>query len=207
MNNSGFSLIEVLISLAISAIIITAAYLLFTNNQRIYAMQDEMVSIQQTVRPAAEYMGRFIRLAGLDPAGTGNFGFQNATNATTITFTFRFDADRDGDFDTDEQKSFRAQGNQLQEFFEDTGTWEPIAENIEVLNFVYLDRNGAVTNILDEIRTVQMSVIGRSQNTIIRHTDSTTYTNLQGDVILPPQNDNTLRLIFTETIKCRNLGI
>jgi type IV pilus assembly protein PilW len=205
MNNSGFSLIEVLISLAINAIIITAAYLLFTNNQRIYAMQDEMVSIQQTVRPAAEYMGRFIRLAGLDPERTGNFGFQNATNATTITF--RFDEDHDGNLDTNEQKSFRAQGNQLQEFFVDTGTWEPIAENIEALNFVYLDRNGAVTTILDEIRTVQMSVIGRSQNTIIRHTDSTTYTNLQGNVILPPQNDNTLRLIFTETIKCRNLGI
>ena len=205
MNNSGFSLIEVLISLAISAIIITAAYLLFTNNQRIYAMQDEMVSIQQTVRPAAEYMGRFIRLAGLDPVRTGNFGFQNATNATTITFLF--DEDHDGNLDTNEQKSFRAQGNQLQEFFVATGTWEPIAENIEALNFVYLDRNGAVTSILDEIRTVQISVIGRSQNTIIRHTDSTTYTNLQGDVIIPPQNDNTLRLIFTETIKCRNLGI
>mgnify|MGYP001416557962 CR=1 FL=1 len=205
MSNSGFSLIELLVALAVSAIIITAAYLLFTSNQRIYAMQDEMISVQQTIRPAAEYMGRYIRLAGLDPERTGNFGFQNATNATAIAFSF--DEDHDGNLDANEQKSFRAQGNQLQEFIMSSGTWEPIAENIEVLNFVYLDRDGFPTNTPAQIRTVQTSIVGRSRNSIIRYIDSSTYRNLQGDIILPPQNDNVMRLMFTETIQCRNIGM
>jgi type IV pilus assembly protein PilW len=212
MKDSGFTLVELLVALVVGGIIITAAYLLFISNQRTYMMQDEVVSVQQTIRPAAEYMSRYIRIAGLDPEQTGLFGLRNVTNST---IEFSFDRIEDGILGTLEAnaeiKAFRVQNNQLQERDQSTNTWEPIAENVEALNFTYLNRDGNVIadpqlNI-DAIRTIQISIIGRSRNTVVRYTNNNSYINLQGTEILPPQNDNFIRLMFSETVQCRNLGL
>lgn len=212
MKDSGFTLIELLVALVVGGITITAAYMLFISNQRTYMMQDEVVSVQQTIRPAAEYMSRFIRIAGLDPEQTGLFGMRDVTNST-IEFSFdRIDDGIPGTLEANaEIKAFRVQNNQLQEQDQSTGNWEPIAENVEALNFTYLNRDGnniadPASNI-DTIRTVQISIIGRSRNTVVRYTNNNSYTNLQGTEIIPPQNDNFIRLMFSETVQCRNIGL
>jgi len=212
MKDSGFTLVELLVALVVGGIIITAAYLLFISNQRTYMMQDEVVSIQQTIRPAAEYISRFIRIAGLDPEQTGLFGIRNATNST-IEFSFdRIDDGIPGSLEANaEIKAFRVQDNQLQEQDQSTGNWEPIAENVAALNFTYLNGDGNViadpTINIDTIRTIQISIVGRSKNTVLRYINNNSYTNLQGSEIIPPQNDNFIRLMFSETVQCRNLGI
>jgi len=210
MKNEGFSLVELLVALVVGGIIITAAYMLFIGNQRTYLMQDELISIQQTIRPAAEYMGRFIRIAGLDPEQTGLFGLRDTTNSS-IEFSFdRVDDPTTGVLEGNfEIKAFRVQGNQLEE--RSTGDWETIAENIEALNFAYLDRDGNVVadlvNNRGAIRTIQISIVGRSQRPIPRYTNNNAFINLQGTEILPPQNDNFVRMMFSETVQCRNLGL
>lgn len=45
--NSGFSLVELLVAIVVGGIIISAAYMLFISNQRTYIIQDELVNIQQ----------------------------------------------------------------------------------------------------------------------------------------------------------------
>jgi type IV pilus assembly protein PilW len=210
MKNAGFSLVELLVALVVGGIIITAAYMLFIGNQRTYLMQDELISIQQTIRPAAEYMGRFIRIAGLDPEQTGLFGLRDTTNSS-IEFSFdTVDTGLTGVLEPNSEiKAFRVQGNQLEE--RSTGDWETIAENIEALNFAYLDRDGNVVTDLvinrDTIRTIQISIVGRSQRPIPRYTNNNAFINLQGTEILPPQNDNFVRMMFSETVQCRNLGL
>ncbi len=212
MKDSGFTLVELLVALVIGGIIITAAYMMFITNQRTYLMQDEVVSVQQTIRPAVEYMSRLIRIAGLDPEQTGLFGLRDVTNSS-IEFSFdRIDDGVRGTLEaTSEIKAFRAQNNQLQEQDQNTGNWEPIAENVEALNFTYLDRNGNIVADLvlnrDAIRSIQISIVGISRNTIPRYTNDNSYTNLQGTEVIAPQNDNFIRLMFSETIKCRNLGL
>lgn len=212
MKNAGFSLVELLVALVVGGIIITATYMLFISNQRTYLMQDELISIQQNIRPAAEYMGRFIRIAGLDPEQTGLFGLRDTTNSS-IEFSFdRIDEPTTGVLEANfEIKAFRVQGNQLQEQDQTTGNWETIAENVESLNFSYLDRDGNVVADLignrGAIRTIQISIVGRSQRPIPRYTNNSAFMNLQGEEILPPQNDNFVRMMFSETVQCRNLGI
>lgn len=212
MKDSGFSLIELLVAIVIGGIIISAAYMLFISNQRTYIIQDELVSIQQTIRPAAEYISRHIRIAGLDPEQTGLFGITDATNGT-IEFSFdRVDTGlvgvREPAF---EIKEFQVLNGQLQEMDQATNTWETIAENVQALNFVYLNSNGNVianpAANLGAIRTVEISIIGVSRNPVPRHTDTNSYVNLQGNEILPPQNDNFVRMMFSETVQCRNLGL
>jgi len=209
---SGFSLVELLVAIVVGGIIISAAYMLFISNQRTYIIQDELVNIQQTIRPAAEYMGRYIRIAGLDPEQTNNFGITNATNET-IEFSFdRLDSGLVGVFEpTNERKQFRALNGQLQEMDQATNAWVAIAENVEVLNFVYLNSNGnVITNPsanLAAIRTVEISIVGVSRNPVPRYTNTISYVNLQGTEILAPQNDNFVRMMFSETVQCRNLGL
>jgi len=216
MKDSGFSLVELLVAIVIGGIIISAAYMLFISNQRTYIIQDELVSIQQTIRPAAEYISKHIRIAGLDPDQTGLFGIRDATNST---IEFSFDRVNDGLGiplqgvlePTDEIKAFRVLNSELQEMDQATNTWETIAENVEVLNFVYLNSNGNV--IIDPaanqgaIRTVEISIIGVSRNPVPRYTNNNSYVNLQGTEILAPQNDNFVRMMFSETVQCRNLGL
>lgn len=230
MKQQGFTLIEVLVSMAITGIILGSIYSLFISSQRIYTVQDEFVQIQQTVRPTMDFMGETIRLAGLDPLGRNIFGFRDfsgfgdgrSINATRIAFFT--DADHDGALNasSDEQKGFAlnvdvngvalAAGSEdfrLRQFVVETGTWEPIAENIEVLNFVYLDRNNAVianpaVNFRD-IRAVEIALIGRSHRTMPAYVNGETYRNRQDAVILGPQNDNFMRVMVTEFIQCRNV--
>lgn len=112
---------------------------------------------------------------------------------------------------TDEVKEFRALNGQLQEVDQATGTWVDIAENIEILNFVYLNSNGNVianpAANLGAIRTVEISIVGVSRNPVPRYTNTNSFVNLQGTEILPPQNDNFVRMMFSETVQCRNIGL
>jgi hypothetical protein len=87
----------------------------------------------------------------------------------------------------------------------------PVALNIDALNFVYLDNDGITALNLADIRSVQITLVARSGDVVPvlmrKHTDNTIYTNQQGTVILPAQNDNFRRIRLTATVKVRNLGL
>jgi type IV pilus assembly protein PilW len=92
-----------------------------------------------------------------------------------------------------------------------TSGLEPLARNIDVLNFVYLDEQGNVTVNVDDIRTIQVTLVARSGESasgfLFSQTDNNSYLNLQGDEVLPVQRDHFRRLCLSSSIKCRNLGI
>jgi prepilin-type N-terminal cleavage/methylation domain-containing protein len=60
----GLTLIELLISMAISAILIAAIYRTFISQQKTYTVQEQVVDMQQNVRVAINRMMREIRMAG-----------------------------------------------------------------------------------------------------------------------------------------------
>ena len=87
-----------------------------------------------------------------------------------------------------------------------------MAENVDALNFVYLDENDAVLATpvanLAAIRSIQITVVARSDKRDREYTDTAVYQNQNPDgpdVILSAQNDNFRRRLFTAQIKCRNL--
>jgi type IV pilus assembly protein PilW len=87
----------------------------------------------------------------------------------------------------------------------------PVALNIDALNFVYLDNDGITASSLADIRSVQITLVARSGDDVPvlmrKHTDNTIYTNQQGTEILSAQNDNFRRIRLTATVKVRNLGL
>ena len=96
----------------------------------------------------------------------------------------------------------------------------PLALNIEALNFVYLDSagntlnddgNGNVIANIAAIRSVEITLVARSGDVVpvlMRdQIDNTVYTNQQGRILLPAQNDNFRRIRLTAAVKVRNLGL
>ena len=81
-NEQGFTLIEVVIGLAISLILMGVAVSIFNVQRKSYSLQEQVTEMQQNVRATMDMMVREIRMAGYDPTESGFVGI--GTNTTTL---------------------------------------------------------------------------------------------------------------------------
>jgi type IV pilus assembly protein PilW len=83
-----------------------------------------------------------------------------------------------------------------------------MAENIDALNFIYLDQNGSPTANVSEMRSVQITVVARAGRPDLGYSGSGSFQNQQGQTIFtPPSGDNFRRKLLTAEVKCRNLDL
>lgn len=218
---NGFTLIELLIAMAITGIVSAAIFTAFQSQQKSYLTQDNVVEMQQNLRAAMDIMVREIRMAGYDPLQTANAGFVDnlpyhpsvvlPIDANNIAFTVDDNANGSIDDDDDELFAFKVNNNnELQTFRRGAVNWMTVTENIDVLNFVYLDenRNTPVAN-LEDIRSIQVTIVAKTNNEDQKYTDNKIYTNLQGTTVLNKSAtpDHFHRRMLRTEIKCRNMGL
>ncbi|GAB6081230.1 hypothetical protein JCM30471_01440 [Desulfuromonas carbonis] len=79
----GFTLLELLVAVAILGIALVGMYSLYMGMQRTTYNQEEVVDIQQSLRVALDIIGRDIKMAGL-LVPTGTTGIAANSNATTL---------------------------------------------------------------------------------------------------------------------------
>ena len=233
--DKGFTLVELLVAMAIVGVVMAGIYSLSSSQRRSYIAQEQVAGTQQGLRAAMDLMERDIRMAGYDP--TGGAGAKILT-ADIAELKFTIDLNGDGDFvnsspppanDTNEQirYSLTDSGGLGREVW--SGGLQLVTENIDALNFVYLDQRLAdgidndgdgtideydeavmTTPVAEEdknnIRAVQITVVARSDRVDPRYTDTAVYTNQQGIAILGPENDNFRRKLLTAQVYCRNLA-
>jgi len=107
----GFTLVELMISVAISGIILGAIYQMFIGQRRSYSLQNDITEMQQTVRASEHIMVREIRMAGYevpdvdirsDVPGTDftNGEKEAFEEATAQSVAFTSDVDGDGRMET-----------------------------------------------------------------------------------------------------------
>lgn len=177
---SGFSLIELLIALAIFSILSVIIVTFFNSFTRGHTEQMATSDSLQKARGALNYMVEEIKLAGLDPEESGNFNIISAS-ATTLTFDFdtpdpnpavspRFDGVVNlNSGNQAERVTYRFANNRLERLENQglTTTPNPPSTVPEVLvpeidpansGFVYLDENNAPTAVLDNIRIIDLNV-------------------------------------------------
>lgn len=77
--NQGFTLVELLVGLAIFSIIALILMHQLTSGSRHNTEQNAIARAQQGLRAARQLISQDIRLAGLDPERTFRFGFEEAT--------------------------------------------------------------------------------------------------------------------------------
>lgn len=152
----GFTMVELLVAMAITAVVMAAVYSLYKTQQDSYIAQDQVVEMQQNVRASLYQMARDLRMAGFNPQRAPNVGGfltqlpddgsgTTTTNATNIAFTI--DQDSNGVIDVDandEQIAYRLDNatGALQKFRVSDDTWQTVANNISAVDFVYLDPSG-----------------------------------------------------------------
>jgi type IV pilus assembly protein PilW len=255
-NQKGFTLVELLVVLALSSIVTAAVYKSFTAQQQVYIVQDQVAGMQQDIRASLEVMMKEIRMAGYDPQGTADAGITAATSSS-----IQFTADQNGngvlvspgppaanDPNEDITYSLKPESDPDNDGVATVfpselrraswGVPQPLAEEVEVLNFVYLREqpNLVVRPIsealmpvpvsgpdLDEIRSIQVLIVLRTDRLDKNFNNTTTYTNLLYDMQAAEgiadgakdsqalkwtaPNDGYRRRVVKTTIKCRNSGI
>ena len=157
-NSRGFTLVEMVLALAISSIVLAAVYSVFTIANKNFTTQNVTANVQQNLRNAIGLMARDIRAAGLDPADSDNFGITYASQ-TKIRFTMDSIDSGIGDFNGTvdetnfEEITYDLQGDQVMQTLYEIVTTSPPAEavalinNITNLNFAYFDAANA--NLID----------------------------------------------------------
>lgn len=217
-NIKGFTLIELMIVLAISSILMAAVVSAYQVQVQSKNTQEILTDMNQTARAALEIMTFELRTAGCDPDGTAGAGIVNA-GANSITFTMDIGNTAGTSFQPDGlldgpneqvQYAINGAGNLGRNTFDGNGL-QPLARNVDALNFVYLDANGNPTGTLADIRSIQVTLVARAGQTaggfLHTYTNNIAYTNQQGTEILAAQNDSFRRLLLTTTVSCRNLGL
>ena len=229
-NQSGFTLIEVMITMAISGIVLGSVFLVYSNQQKAYLSSDRISEIQQNLRAAILIISSETREAGCDPTEKANAGIVSATS-TQIRFTrdiaghaLKPDTQADGDLDDaneDVTFGFSAANDTNSDGIADAGAadlgrdsgggFQAIAENIHAIEFSYiLDTGTLVSNPssaqLNQIRAVQVSLLARASSIDKDFLNTQTYTTNSGTV-WGPYNDRYKRRFASMTIQCRNLGL
>lgn len=219
----GFTLIEILIAMAISGFMLMAVYGAFSTQQTHYTAQEQVAEMQQNIRSGLDTMVREIRMAGYDPSTTAGAGITTA-NANSITFTYvtdndgidndNVDEDNDSNTGVDEPNEMSTlQYNTYDAFGDGDGdlgrrsgaALNTIAENIDGLEFEYLDGTGNNTATLGKIESVRITILARANNPDQKFLNTFIYTSPAG-TIWGPFNDNFRRRLQTVTVQCRNLG-
>jgi type IV pilus assembly protein PilW len=201
---SGFTLIEVLVSIAMLSIFSAAAMAILIPLSRSYTTTEVASSAQQVVRMAVEVIANDIRLAGLDPlrqlqgldgSGLPLAGFQEA-GATSVRFT----CDRVADGEEEANGTIDDSNFENITYYYEAATQslnlrlyagapvqtsQQLVNNISNLRFRYYDEDGNETGDLQAIRAVQISM------------------TVEEEV----GTEGTIERSYTTRVLCRNLGV
>jgi type IV pilus assembly protein PilW len=208
-NSRGFTLIEVMIGIAISGIVAATIYAAYTSQQRTAIAQEQAVEMQQNIRAGLEIMSHDIRMAGYNPNGSGvPTPAITLANATQLQFT-RIVADPNDGFDNDNDGAID-EGDQVELFGYDVADTIPlndgftalrrthqvpympgnpllvqaVADNIDAIEFFYTMADGTQTTtpaILGNIRTVQISILARASRPDPNFVNNIKYTPASGN--------------------------
>lgn len=213
----GFTLVELMVALAMSGIIIAAVYAAYTLQQKTYFAQSQVVEMQQNIRASLEMMTRDIRMAAYDPGGDANADIPVATSGR---LQVRMDLNNDGDYaDPDEDITFAISDDADGNGISDSGSGnlgrngQSIAENIHAVEFYYraVDDKFAATTAPTpaqraDIQSVQISLLAVSEQRDAKFTNNQTYRTASGN-IWGPYNDSFRRRILVHTVNIRNQGL
>jgi prepilin-type N-terminal cleavage/methylation domain-containing protein len=184
IRSAGFTLVEIMISLAILGFVLVGVMTIFSKTTIYNTSQEMLVNVSRDLRAAKLLMVDEIRSAGCDPYQKVPIGFQDDaddmmnTDANSIHFTRDVDngdndqfyePDGDADDSNENVAYYRVNaGGAILNAGDNTrgtlvrrtggGVGQPIANNITNLQFQYYDSNN---NLIDPATMTSKVVLGR----------------------------------------------
>lgn len=167
-NQTGVTLTELLIALALGLFTIGAVYSVYLDQVKKQIVQEDVLAMQQTARAAMDMMAREIRMAGYDPMGVNRDSVSSndfyGLRYHPAELHVRADLNGNG-VPTDSNES-------IVYLYDDStstlrrkagrGGRQPVAEHIESFAFSYRDALGHPTTHVPSIRAVDVQVTARA---------------------------------------------
>jgi prepilin-type N-terminal cleavage/methylation domain-containing protein len=189
----GFSLLELVVGLAIASIAMLAVVSVFTTLTRSYTTQTASAGLQQKARAGLDYMAQNIRMAGLNPKRLSSAGI---ISADADSIEFNLDRNLNGALENKDEEHMRfyfdADERQIDEELY-TGFSNkvryPLVGDVTDLTFNYYDANGDLLDAAPEvsdIRTVEIFVTVQQR---------------------PGRERQPVSRTYSSRIICRNLGL
>lgn len=184
-NNKGLTMVELLVTVIILGIIMTAAIALHLYNQRLYSRETSMVDLRSNVNGAMDIIMEDLRIAGFNPKETPGAEFMpGITTAEEHLVQMRADTDTNGVCGPGEEITYEAYNNNLYKYIilgSGATDTQMVAKDIDYLEFVYLDREAVeftrpVTgSSLDSIIAVKVIIVGATSKEFLNNTSTGTY--------------------------------
>jgi type IV pilus assembly protein PilW len=159
-NARGFTLVEMVIAMAVGLIVLFLLYDLFEAESKQYNTQEAIVEMQQNARAAMDMLTTEARMAGYDPTSAAAAGI-NAFAANSLTFTQDLNGDKDVT-DPNETITYAYNAGNMRITRDTGGGAQPFAENIEALNFTYFNAAGGAAATAADIRLIRIMIRART---------------------------------------------
>jgi prepilin-type N-terminal cleavage/methylation domain-containing protein len=148
----GFTLIEILVGIAILGVLLSAIYSLFINANKSQISQELEVEMQQNARSSLDFIVREIKnMNSLNCIE--NTSTTCATTGDKIQFTSMNDANT-------RIFSWDSSDNILR--FSQTGDRQPLADNITAISFTGFDSNNNSTTTLGSVQRISITLTART---------------------------------------------
>jgi type IV pilus assembly protein PilW len=214
---TGFTLVDILVGLAMASVLIAAVVSLFTTMGRSYTTQNVAADVQQVARGGVELMIQEIRMAGLNPTGSAAAGIVDDFDKVSgfhekhdgkiaptdaQNFAFTMDTDMDGRIDhcTDVKDECLAED-----------------DNIENELIAYRINNGALEKYRGGAAHWEDLTESNVSNLNFTYYDETGAVTTARDDIrtveismtvqLPAGRGGTVSRTYSTRVRCRNIGL
>lgn len=165
---SGLTLVELIIGVALSLIVLAGVHHLFVSQTRAYSVGNQILDMQGSARFALNFIVRDLQMAGYDPQASNLVGitaYQNndftPSNNPALSLgtnsELYFTVDSDGDAaignDGSERFGFRVNSGWLEtavirNLDGSIESWQPVLDNIESMTFSYTYADGNISTVV-----------------------------------------------------------
>lgn len=196
-SGAGFTLVELLIGVAMFGLFLTGVYAVLIANIKTYQSEENTMVQTQDMRAGLATMVWEMRMAGYDPSEAAGASILTA-NTSELRFTMNLNAES-GDTDlTDANEDVRYAINASGHLGRETGGaggLQPVVENVTTLTFAYFDENNT------QLTAVPLSSTNRAAVRSVQ----VTVTSQMADA--DPVSGRREQQSYTTRVMMRNMGL
>jgi type II secretory pathway component PulJ len=215
---TGFTLVDILVGLAMASVLMVAMVSLFTSMGRSYTIQNVAADVQQVARGGVELMIQEIRMAGLDPSGSAAAGVVDSFDRDN-----GFHKDHDGQIAPTDANNFAFtmdtdQDGRIDHCTDDDSDGCPAEDdNVENELIAYRINDGALEKYRGASARWEDLTENNVSNLSFTYYDETGAVTTARDAIrtveismtvqLPAGRGGTVSRTYSTRVRCRNIGL
>ncbi|MDH3883755.1 MAG: hypothetical protein OET63_06045 [Desulfobacterales bacterium] len=217
---AGFTLIDIVVGLAMASVLMAVMVSLFTTMGRSYTIQNVAADVQQVARGGVELMIQEIRMAGLDPSGRAaagividfdkDSGFHEVHDGLIAptdaqNFAFTMDADMDGRIDhcNSVKDECLAKDDNVENELIAYRIKDGALEKYKGANASFIPWEGLTEKNVSNLSFTYYDETG----VVTTAVDAIRTVQISMTVQLPAGRGGTLERTYSTRVRCRNIGL